>query len=503
MDDEPIPDTEVEGKGDTDGADGSFIRLDRASRSRSSRSNYEEYTGIVTPEPNQEFRPFLRGFLKLVRKIKKGTATERHLRTLPVGVRLINDGVIYLSSSRKYRETFEFEATGEELGTGISGPVRVVKDTMNAIEHALKSVHLSEFKENEIRCWIDQNKGGYVPKLYMFQVQNGHVLLHMEILKDVMTLKCLINTRHAIIRQPGNLLKPLALYIHGVVLAVIRKFHSTGWVHNDFHGGNVLLRIRANESPKVYLLDFGTADQSDYIQNDMQDIAGLLEGMLMGYENQTGKQQYSRIIFSDEDKTELANLIRKCSFLVQKSDLPQYIRLVEHSRRKAITAYISLADGGSEPPFYSSQIGDPLPSLPSPPRSPVSPTEDQKTKQFIVRDESLVSQLETRSNIEEYLPILATTVKTEGQAITAERETCSNFDGRGDENADFLAQPLDKLELGETEKTSTVSSVACEAANNDLVAYRRVHSDRSRKHHEKEWKEGSSDQDVKTSENDK
>ena len=119
----------------------------------------------------------------------------------------------------------------------------------------------------------------------------------------------------------------------------------------------------------------------------MQDIAGLLEGMLMGYENQTGKQQYSRIIFSDEDKTELANLIRKCSFLVQESDLPQYIRLVEHSRRKAITAYILLADGGSEPPFYSSQIGDPMPCLPSSPRSPVSPTEDQTRKQFIVRDE--------------------------------------------------------------------------------------------------------------------
>ena len=81
--------------------------------------------------------------------------------------------------------------------TGISGPVRVVKDTMNAIEHALKSVHLSEFKENEIRCWIDQNNDGYIPKLFtcMFQVQNGQVLLRMEILKDIMTLRCLIIIR--------------------------------------------------------------------------------------------------------------------------------------------------------------------------------------------------------------------------------------------------------------------------------------------------------------------
>ena len=297
-------------------------------------------------------------------------------------------------------------------------------------------------------------------------------------------------------------MKPLALHIHWLILAVIEKFKTTGWTHNDLNVDNVLLKVRHNEPLNVYILDFGTAEKSDDIKNDMQDIAGLLEGMLMGYENQTGKQQYSRIIFSDEDKTELANLIRKCSFLVQKSDLPQYIRLVEHSLRKAITAYILLADGGSEPPFYSSQIGDSLPCLPSPPRSPVSPTEDQTTKQFIVRDESLVSQLETRSNIEEHLTILATAVKTEGQAITADRETCSNFDGRGDENADILAQPLDKLELGATEKTSTVSSVACEAANNELVAYRRVHSDRSRKHHEKESEEGSSDQDVKTSKND-
>ena len=486
MDDEPIPETDPqpvkECEDDADGADGSFIELDRASRSRASR----QYVGIVTPEPNQVWMAFL-DFLDLVSKIQSGNATERDLFQSAVGVLLINDGTIFISSKKKYREPFEFEATGHELGTGNNGPVKVVKDNMNANKHALKSVDVYKFDANELRCWIEQNESGYVPKLYMFQVQNGDVLLHMEILKDVKTINFLINTRHTIITERHRLLKPLALHIHALLLTVIKKFQETGWTHNDLNPDNVLLKVRSNGSLKVYILDFSTAERSDKIERDMQDIAGLMRGMLRGDENQTGKKQYARIIFSDEDEKELSDLIDKCTIIVQESDLPQYIRLVEHSRRKAITAYILLADGGSEPPFYSSQIGEPLPCLPSPPRSPVS--ENQTTKQFIVRDESLVSQLETRSNIEEYLPILATAVKTEGQAITADRETCSNFDGRGDENADFLAQPLDKLELGATEKTSTVSSVACEAANNELVAYRRVHSDRSWKHHEKESEE--------------
>ena len=186
---------------------------------RQSASARQQYIGIVTPGPNQEFTPFLEGFLKLVRKIKNGNVTDNDRCTLPLGVRLCNNRIIHISSSRKYREGTEFDLTERALGEGSSSdPIRIVKDNMNAIQHALKSYHLDkevvikldigELDENEIRCWLDQNNSGNVPQLCMFQVINSKVLLHMEILENAITLKYLISDcRQKIITSQPSLLK--------------------------------------------------------------------------------------------------------------------------------------------------------------------------------------------------------------------------------------------------------------------------------------------------------
>lgn len=415
MNHEPIQETG--GEGGTNEADGSFIELDRASKPRDLGSDNEKYTTIVTHEPNQEFTPFLETFLEGVRKNNDGTANG----TLPEGVRL-NDSIIHLPSSRTYRKGFEFEETGETLGTGICGPVRVVKDTMNGKEHALKTVPLSEFKENEIRCWIAQNNAGYVPKLYMFQVQNGLVLLHMEKLKYVMTLESLITFKPTIISKRPSLWKLLALHVHWLLLAVMKRFHETGWMHNDLLAGNVLLKVSSIESLKVYILDFGFAEQSDEVENDMKDIAFIFAAMLEVWD----RPLYARTIFGDEGKNELDALIKQCDSL-QDIDISSYIRLVGSIREKAINETI----GASVKTLSNDETVDPFPwpcgGLPSPPTSIIenSPPETIEKTPSPAWNRTLDSQIKERINTEEILNILEAALNIELQTIEADRETDS------------------------------------------------------------------------------
>ena len=533
-----IPDTDnhvtvIETQGDADATDGSialeFIELSGDIRRGSPQGANEQYVGIVTPGPNQEFTPFLDGFLKLVRKIENGNVTDSDYCNLPSGVRLYNNRIINVSSSKEYREIFEFETTELELGEGNSGePLRVVKDNMNGIAHALKSyqldkgvviiVDLEKFNENEIRCWIDQNKSEYVPELYMFQVQNDKVMLHMELLGNVMTLNYLIfKHRPTIIATQPSLLKPLSLHIFRLLLCVMREFHRTGWTHNDLHGENVLVRISSDGPPKIYILDFGKAERSDDIKQDMEDIAALFEGMLMGHEKKTAREQYARILFSSEDKTEISDLITRCSFLVQEMDLPKYIRLVESSLVRAkerfghddktmfkrITAVISGEPGGSLDKLSDDKDGERFPSLPSPPKSPLSPKkplpmEDETNKHLPASVISLDTQIDTGNDSEVYHSHDLEEMEFPG--VKVEAETSDSLDGRGD-GSTILTIPLSKLEVGSTEQADSVSLVANLPANSELVTSRHVDSERSRIHLATTSEEVSSDEDDKNARN--
>ena len=147
----------------------------------------------------------------------------------------------------------------------------------------------------------------------------------MEILENVMTLNFLIlKHRPKVIATQPSLLKPLSLYIFRILLCAIRVFHSTGWTHNDLHGENVLIQIRSNRPPKLYILDFGKVKKSGDIQQDMEDIVGLFQRMLMGYGNQTSINKYAKTIFTTKDRKELSDLINKCSFLVHEILDPIY-----------------------------------------------------------------------------------------------------------------------------------------------------------------------------------
>ena len=376
-----------------------------------SRSHHEPYyVGIVTPKPGQDFKTILEGFIELVRKIQDEGATENDLLTLPTGIRLVDGRIIHLSSSNDYRETIEFKSTLQELGSGkIGDPIRVVKDNMTGIAHALKTYYIDkavveeyqleeEFHENQIRCWCDLNKSTKVPELYLVQVQDNKIMLHMEVLENTITLSHLIFKHRPNIAKDPSLLKPWALNILRLIICLIRQFHSKGWTHNDLHAENVLVRLKPNRPPEVYLLDFGDVKRSDDIQRDMKDIAGLFQGLLFGYDGNLDMRNYTI-----EEGKEISDLLNKCSEIVGKQELPNFIRQVQSCLYKAKK---KLGHGKSNREMFIKITRSMFPGclvidgkvVPSPPDSPTSTmpqleTGEERAIKHAVRDDDLYERL--------------------------------------------------------------------------------------------------------------
>ena len=390
-----------------------------------SRSHHEpNYVGIVTPKPGQDFKTILEGFLELVRKIQDEGATENDLLTLPTGIRLVDDRVIHLSSSNDYRETIEFSSTLHEFGSGSSGdPIRVVKDNMTGIAHVLKTYYidkavvekyqLEEFHENQIRCWCDLNKSTKVPELYLVQVQDNKIMLHMEELENTITLKDLIfKHRPNIAKQPG-LLKPWAVNILRLILCLIRQFHSKGWTHNDLNSENVLVRLRSNRPPNVNLLDFGDVERSDDIQRDMEDIAALFQGLLFGRDG-----SYMRNYTIEEGK-EISDLLKKCSEIVGKQELPNFIRQVQSCLYKAKK---KLGHGKSNREMFIKITRSMFPDrlviyglvVPSPPDSPTSKMPQLETGE----ERSIKNEVRVDDLYERLAKLKLDTAKTEKNMVT-------------------------------------------------------------------------------------
>lgn len=456
----------VETQDDKEATDG--LNVVGGLRQISLTSVSKQYVGICKAEPNQKFTPYLKYFLELVRKIKNGNATDNDRCILPLGVRLCNDNnIIHIPSSRNYEEGKEFDLTERVLGEGSSsGTIRIVKDNMNGRQHALKSYHLDkgdiirpnigEFDEDEVLCWLEQNNSGNVPQLYMIQVINSNVLLHMEILEDVITLKHFILKcrKKLIIKRPG-LLKPFSLHIFRDLLCIMNEFHNTGWTHNDLHAENVVIRIRPDTPPKLYILDFGKAKRSADIQQDMEDVAGVLQGMVMGCGEKTA---IARILMTTKDREEISKLITECSSLVQESNFSNYIRQVESSLNKAkeifnhddrdmfreITAIISSEPGAS---LSDESMEMPFPSLPSPPKSPLtnSLSPQASLRMEPARDISFDTQVDSGNDSEVYSHDLE---EMEVTGIKTETNTGDSLDDHQGDQIGILSNRLSNLKIG-------------------------------------------------------
>ncbi|WAR16230.1 M3K14-like protein [Mya arenaria] len=299
-----------------------------------------EASRIAVPKSDSEMESKMETCLRLIEYIKENKAHS--------GV--VFDRTKVKLSQGQYREGQEFdkvknvhtsshrdECSSEQisktvkgvLGQGKSsfGDIIVVKDRGTGAQHAQKTIMISQFNTNEIRCWVDLNETGYVPHLYMFRNDGDKVVINMEVLETAKTLDSIIEEHVHILRRPENahLLKPFSLYVLDGALEALCDMHKKGWTHDDLHSGNVML----DNELKIKIIDFGSAKKIENnatgfqqipFQNDIRNAVRLFTGLFGGQyfhsvydivNNATERieeaaQEYS---LTNEDKAELFALI--------------------------------------------------------------------------------------------------------------------------------------------------------------------------------------------------
>lgn len=269
----------------------------------------------------------------------------------PSGV-LLDKTKISLSPTKEYRLGHEFEKTKKILGKGnAAGDIMVVKDRKSGEEHAYKTMMISYFRKEEIRCWVDLSDSGYVPSLYLFKIENNKVCIHMEILKDAKTLRSIIDEHMQGFYQTEmsrSLIKPFSLFVLDGALEAITEMHGRGWVHNDLHGGNVMIQKTDPDRLGVKVLDFGLANNI-YDQNglnfrgfkaDISEVLRLFSGLYTGLEFDNAwdiqhhwKSKLEEVTelmkMSTEDRMELFCLVDAAMKVVHPDDMQEYRNLVK------------------------------------------------------------------------------------------------------------------------------------------------------------------------------
>lgn len=310
---------------------------------------------IAQPKSDEDIQIKVDACLELVDYLKS--------QKPPSGV-LLDRTKISLSPKKEYRLGVEFEKTKEVLGKGnTAGDIIVVKDKKTGQEHAHKTMMISYFRKEEIRCWVDMTDTGYVPALYLFRIENNKVSIHMEILDKAKTLRSIIDEYMEVFDSDivgQSLKKPFSLLVLDGALEAVAKLHSKGWVHNDLHGGNVMVQKLRHDKLGVKILDFGLASQLEDcnglnlrgFRNDICDVLRLFSGMYTGLEfnnvwdiQQNWRQGLSNVPvwrnMSKEDRKELFCLVDAAMKIVHPADTAKYRELVKKHLKNAMGDEVS------------------------------------------------------------------------------------------------------------------------------------------------------------------
>lgn len=289
---------------------------------------------IATPRSDEEVKLKIDACLELVKYLKSEKPSS--------GV-LMDRTKIHVPPSKQYREGHEFVKTKQVLGSGNSaGDIIVVKDKKTGHEHAQKTMMISVFREDEIRCWADMSVSGYAPSLYLFRIENNKVSIHMEILQKATTLRSIIDDyMSSISEKDKSLIKPFSLYVLKGALDAVSTLHQKGWGHHDLHAGNLMLQRDTDSSLKVKILDFGLAKKFqgplgldfEGFRKDIGEIVRLFSALYTGEEfdnvrdvRNNWKTKLSEIAqyLSVEDRRELFCLIDGALKLVHPDDVHNY-----------------------------------------------------------------------------------------------------------------------------------------------------------------------------------
>ncbi|OWF49574.1 uncharacterized protein LOC110451660 [Mizuhopecten yessoensis] len=277
---------------------------------------------VITTPKAADHQQKIDSCLELIEYLKKNKN--------PSGVTM-DSSKISPSKSNWYEEGSEFEKTQEILGTGnTAGDIFVLKDKKTNTEHAQKTIMISVFRKEEIQSWVDLNETGVAPKLYLFKVKGNRVHIHMEQLKNVVTLREVIDSHMETIRQTNpDLVRPFSLCVFHGLLSAVRTMHENNWTHRDLHAGNILLQRESDCSIKVRIVDFGLASRLDE--------TGGLEGFRMDIKESVRKLS---ALYVDQEFSNPRDVDKNGAW---KSDLGDAADLFQLSRSERVELF-SLVD---------------------------------------------------------------------------------------------------------------------------------------------------------------
>lgn len=266
---------------------------------------------IVAPKTNP--KDAIESCLAVINFIKK--------KRSPGGVLLDRTKI---SCKGTYAEGKDYDVLDKILGKGLNSQIVVVRDKKMQTDHALKTMMLAYFNENEIRCWADLEGCNHFPYLYMFKQENGKIKIHYEILDKAVTISNIIDNHMFKIRDDQVMLRHFSLYVLQGLLEASSIMHSKGWLHDDLHEENAMLQAKPDAELKVRVLDFGRAkklNEKKVIVKDIHEIIRMFTSVYVTerFHNTTDlktnweeKLQAQAEVqqLSDENKEELLALVK-------------------------------------------------------------------------------------------------------------------------------------------------------------------------------------------------
>ncbi|XP_033727369.1 uncharacterized protein LOC117316723 [Pecten maximus] len=209
---------------------------------------------------------------------------------------------------------------------------------------------ISVFRKEEIEAWVDLDKTGIAPSLYLFRIEGNKVHIHMEKLENVVTLREVIDSHMDTIRASNPaLVRPFSLCVFHGVLSAVQKMHDNNWTHKDLHAGNMLLQKESDCSIKVRIVDFGLASRLDVkgglegLRSDIKESVRKFTALYAGQEfnsqrdlddAQTWKSDLGEVAdllqLSEQQRIELFSLVDSTLAIVAASQTQNVVKDVQN-----------------------------------------------------------------------------------------------------------------------------------------------------------------------------